>query len=352
MFGGANRQRKERGHVRPTSDLIVRTIARLAPCEPWRAQCFHAGVLWEGHCGDPGEHRLDVHLPGSARVLAAARLRHTVEFLHPFGPAAVIAVGKHHHPRGGWRTFHSVARFTGTRLQVHTYTMPSCLQVEQFGGTPAAMFFNEPGSRQVYRWNGWWARPLGPEIHLPGTMILVGRSLYVLERNVIVPGTENLVCIDLDRGAATRTFPAPRRWLRSPVDLPDSPWLAVAETLAERVLVIDKRANRLARSIPVPGGPVALAPAGRCLAVLADDPLRLLFLDRDDGFGVAAVWDLGALGAAAGNVTALAVDAATATAYLRSPFHPTVADNDPTVTMVADPGGETLRRCVGRGVVV
>ena len=329
----------------------VRTIARLDRHEPWRGQCFHAGLLWEGHVGAPGRHRLDVHRPGDPAVAASAVLPHTAEFIHPFGPDAVIVVGKHADPRWGWRTYHTVARFAHGRLRIRTRTMPAWLQVEQFGGAPGAMYFNEPGSRQVYRWNGLWARSLGPEIHLPGTMIPAGDSLYVLERNCVVPGQENLVRIDLVRRSAERTFPTPRRRLCALVDLPATPWIAVAETWAEQVLLVERATNRLARVIPAPGGPVALARYGSCLAVLVDEPRRLVFLDpagdgRPTGDGRAvAEWDLAAVGAALGHVTALDVDPQRGDVYLRSPYHPRVADNEPAVTMVADPTGETIRRC-------
>jgi len=70
-------------------------------------------------------------------------------------------VGKHADPRWGWRTYHTVASCRTGRLRTRTRRMPAWLQVEQFGGGPGAMFFNEPGSRQVYRWNGLWPRDLG-----------------------------------------------------------------------------------------------------------------------------------------------------------------------------------------------
>lgn len=328
--------------------LLVRPITALGRHEVWRGQCFHAGLLWQGHSGTPAGHRLDVHLPREQAVAASAVLAHTVEFIHPFGPDAVIAVGKHFRDRSGWRTYHTIARFTRGRLRTRTRTMPAWLQVEQFGGSPEAMYFNEPGSRQVYRWNGLWARSLGPEVALPGAMVPAPGALYVVERNCIVPGQENLVRIDLATRSATRTFPAPRRRLCALLDVVGSPWLAVAETWAEQVLLVDRTRNRLVRTLPAPGGPVAIARYGACLAVLVDEPRRLVFLDPAGDGTPLAEWDLAPLGAAAGHVTALDVDPATGDIYLRSPFHPRVADNVPGVTLVADRDGDTLRRCGGR----
>jgi len=338
-------------------DIRVRTLLRLGRHEVYRGQCFHAGLLFEGHSGDGhgGDgrdgggrvgHRLDVHRAGDASVLATARLVHTAEFIHPFGPGAVIVVGKHYLPRAGWRTYHSVARLVRGRLRVRTRTMPSGLQVEQFGGSPRAMFFNEPGSRQVYRWTCIGPRALGPEIHLPGTMIVAGNGLYVLERNHVVPGRENLARIDLATRSITRTFPTPRRRLCALLDLPGTPWLAVAETWAEQVLIVEKATNRLARVLPVPGGPVALARLGRGLAVFCDEPRRIDFLDPTDGAaGPLARWNLTDVGAELANVTAFDIDPESGDVYLRSPFHPRVEGGEPAVTLIADASGRTRARC-------
>jgi len=179
-------------------------------------------------------------------------------------------------------------------------------------------------------------------------MIPAGDALYVLERNSVFPGQENLVRIDLATRSAERTFPTPRRRLCALVDLPATPWIAVAETWAEQVLLVERATNRLARVIPAPGGPVALARLGRCLVMLLDEPRRLVFLDlAGDGGrdGAAAEWDLAAVGAALGHVTALDVDPQRGDVYLRSPFHPRVAENEPAVTMVGDPTGATAARC-------
>ena len=328
-------------------DIRVRTLMRLGRHEVYRGQCFHGGLLFEAHHGDRHEgHRLAVHLPGDGTPAATARLPHTAEFIHPFGPEAVIVVGKHYLPRAGWRTYHSVARLVGGRLRVRTRQMPSWLQVEQFGGSPRAMFFNEPGSRQVYRWGCLGPRPLGPEIHLPGTMILAGDGLYVLERNHIVPGRENLARIDLVTRSIARTFPAPRSRLCSLLDLPGTPWLAVAETWAEQVLIVEKATNRLARVLPAPGGPLMLARLGRALAVFCDEPRRIDFLDPAEGAaGPLARWSLADVGPALGNVTAFDIDPAGGDVYLRSPFHPRVDDNEPAVTLIADDSGRTFARC-------
>lgn len=328
--------------VRPT----IRTVARLDPFEVYRAQAFHAGHLWLGHSsGTVDDYRVDVHDP-DGRVVASGAVRHTVEFLHPFAPRAVLAVGKHFVAGRGWRTFHSVASLGPRGLRVRTRTMPARYQVEQFGGSPRAMFFNETGLGRVIRWNGFWARPLPAPVRFPGTLLHCGRWLFVLERNDFRPGQESIARIDLRRGTLERTFPRPRRRLTTIVDLPGLPWIAAPEAWADRVLLVDKAANRLAAEIPVAGTPVELARVGDCLVVASQEPARLSFVHlRRPGFPIVAEWDLSATGTDLGNIRAMDVDPVTGDVYLRSPYHARVADNTPAVTVVGDPDGATRAAC-------
>lgn len=329
------------------ADPIVRTVAPLGRCEPWRGQVFHAGRLWEGHEGDRRlGHRLDVHDAAGDGPVASAVLPHTLEHLHPFGDDAILAVGKHHDDRRGWLTFHTIAAIRGGRLRVTTRPLPSRLQVEQFGGGPGRMWFNEPGSRRVFRWTGWRALPLDADVRLPGTILPFDRDVFVLERNCIFGGRENVVRIDVATARIERTFPAPRAGLTSLIDLPGLPWIAVVECRAERVLLIGRESNALAAEIAVPGRPVVAAMLGRCLVVYAADARRLHFLDlHAAGFPRVAEWDLATLGDDFTNVTALDVDPERGTVFLRSPFHPLAPGNVPAVKRAADGSGRTLRLC-------
>lgn len=330
----------------------VGEVVPLDPHEVYRAQAFHAGHLWLGHStGTVADYRLDAHAP-CGRLVASATVPHTVEFLHPFGAGAVLAVGKHHLPRKGWRTYHSVARLVKGSLRVRTRTMPAALQVEQFGGSPGAMFFNETGMGRVIRWNGLWGRPLPPRVGFPGTMLHCGRWLFVLERNDFRPGNESIARIDLARGTIERTFAGTRRRLTTLLDLAGLPWIAAPEAWADRVLLVDKASNRLAAEIAVEGSPVEVARLGHCLVVFASESRRASFFDlAADGFPLLAEWDLAGLGDAVRNVRAMDVDPASGNLYLRSPFHPRIAGGRATVLVAADPDGATRARCIVPGEV-
>lgn len=334
----------------------IRTVALLDPHEVYRGQVFHDGLLWEGHSAPSfDDYRIDVHDPATLAVVASARVPHTLESLHPFTARTILAVGKHFDDRRGWLTYHSRIRFDDAprppRLRVRVTTMPKRLQIERFGGSAGAMWFNDPGARRVFRWNGWRARPLRPEIHLPGTMIPSGRWLFVLERNDFRPGRETIARIDLTTETIERTFPDTRRRLTMLLDLEGTPWIAAPEAWADQVLLVDKAANRLAATLPVAGTPVAVARLGRCLVVYAADARAASFFDLGcDGFPLVARWDLSGLGDDFRHVRSMEVDPLGGRLYLRSAHHPQIAGNTPSVRAAFDPGGATLARCTGAGV--
>jgi hypothetical protein len=159
------------------------------------------------------------------------------------------------------------------------------------------MWFNETGSRKVFRWNGWRERPLRPDVFFPGAIIPAGRHLFVLERNHFLPGHESIARIDLATESIERTFADTRRHLTMMLDLEGLPWIAAPEAWADQVLLVDKATNRLAAVLPVPGTPVAIARLGRCLVAFAQEARQASFFDlRAEGFPLVARWDLAGLG--------------------------------------------------------
>lgn len=342
----------------PFIDVVpeVRTVTHLDPHEVYRGQVFHAGLLWEGHsAGTVEDYRIDVHDPDTFAVIASAPVPHTLEFLYPFAPKTILAVGKHFDQRRGWLTYHSTVQLDtvnpSPRLRVRVNTMPRRLQVEQFGGSAGAMWFNETGSRKVFRWNGWWARPLRPDVSFPGAMIPSGRWLFVLERNDFRPGQETIARIDTVTHGIERTFPDTRRHLTMMLDLEGLPWIAAPEAWADQVLLVDKATNRLAATLPVPGTPVAVARHGQCLVVFAAEARQASFFDLESGgFPLVARWDLSGLGNDCLNVRSMQIDPHSGRLFLRSPFHPRVYGNTPSVRVAIDPDGATLACCIGRSL--
>ena len=318
------------------SNIAIRTVAVLDPGEVYRGQVFHDGHLWEGNStGGVANYRLDVYAADGSRVLASAGVPHTQEFLYPFGPQTILIVGKHFTDRHGWLTYHSTAQFDGGRLRVRTRAMPMTLQVEQFGGHADRMYFNEPCARKVFQWTNRGPRLLAPDIHLPGVILPFERFVFVLERNQIFPGNENIVKIDLPGQRIERTFAQTRNRLSTMIDLEGFPWIAAVETWADQILLIDKESNTLAAALPAPGTPVDLAQVDDRLLVVSQEPKRLRLFDlADRDIPQIAEWDLAALGDDFANLTTMHVDPRTGNVFLRSPFHPRIEGNTPAVKMV------------------
>ena len=322
--------------MRASTDIAIRTVALLDRGEVYRGQVFHDGHLWEGHStGGVASYRLDVHSNDGTRILDSARVPHTLEFLYPYGPQAILAVGKHFTDYCGWLTYYSIARFRYGRLQVKTKALPMALQIEQFGGRAGHMYFNETGSRKVFRWTRWGARPLAPDIHLPGVILPFEKFVFVLERNRISPGAENIVKIDLATQRIDRTFTQTRNKLSTMIDLQGFPWIAAVESWADQILLIDKESNTLAAVLPAPGTPIDAVQVGGHLLVVSRAPKRLRFFDlAAPGMPQFAEWDLSALGDDFANLTTMHVDPHSGNVFLRSPFHPRVDGNTPAVKMV------------------
>jgi len=325
--------------VKARTDISIRTVAILDRGEVYRGQVFHDGHLWEGHStGGVASYRLEVHTADGTQLLASAVVPHTQEFLYPFGPDTILVVGKHFTDRCGWLTYHSIAQFRKGRLRVKTRAMPMSLQVEQFGGHPGRMYFNETGTRKVFRWTRWGARPFTPDIHLPGVILPFETYVFVLERNRIKPGAENIVKIDLASQRIERTFTTTRNKLSTMIDLHGFPWIAAVETWADQILLVDKESNTLAASLPAAGTPVDLVQVGRHLLVVSREPKRLRFFDLSaTDTPQVAEWDLSALGDDFANLTTMHVDPHSGNVFLRSPFHPRVTGNTPAVKMVMPP---------------
>jgi hypothetical protein len=323
--------------MRASTDITIRTVAILDQGEVYRGQVFHDGHLWEGHStGGVASYRLDVHGADGEQILASARVPHTLEFLYPFGPHTILAVGKHFTDHCGWLTYYTIARFRYGRLRVKTRSLPMVVQIEQFGGRAGLMYFNETGNRKVFRWTRWGARPLAPDIHLPGVILPFEKFVFVLERNRISPGDENIVKIDLATQRIDRTFTQTRNKLSTMIDLRGFPWIAAVETWADQILLVDKESNTLAAVLPAPGAPIDAVQVGGHLLVVSREPKRLRFFDlAAPGIPMIADWDLSALGDDFANLTTMHVDPHSGNVFLRSPFHPRVDGNTPAVKMVS-----------------
>jgi hypothetical protein len=300
----------------------IRFVTELHRNEPYQAHLFHDGVLFVGRTkqADGESHRMEAYSADGKTQLASVALPHTPSFVYAFGPKTVIVVGKSSWP---WKTHYSTISWRGTSFKLNTYTFPEKIQVDQFAGKPGGpLFFGETGEAHIYEKRNSGGGFLSPRIALPGMMELVGRSLYVIENNSVFTGDENLVRIDLSTQKAERTFPTTRKFLANLLQLKGGAQLALAETGASQVLLVDAATNQLAETIPVPlGSPRGLAQLGHCLLVAADEARHLFFFDLNTpDKKIVADWDLSVVGFKFGRARDLAVDDLTGRVYVRSAY--------------------------------
>ncbi len=289
----------------------VRVVTDLERTQPYAPLLFHAHYLWVASSTTGTEKTVyDVSLYNSEGhgPMAQVRIPHSAEHLYAFGSQAAVVVGKSSWP---WKTHYTILSLTGRGLSAETTTFPEEIQTEQFGGQPGAMFFNEVGSRSVFRWDGKGSQPLKAEISGPGQMLLTGGFLYVLERNGFALGDENITRIKLSDESSERVFTdGLRNGLTNMLVLNDSSYLAASESLANQVLLIDRKSNKLAGAIAIPGGtPRPLDQFGHCLVVGSDISKKVTFVDmKQTPAKVVAEWDLAVAGPKFENLYSLAVD--------------------------------------------
>jgi len=195
--------------------------------------------------------------------------------------------------------------------------------VEEFAGDAKRWFFTEPGSRAILKMGNFGPSKLQSKISAPGVMALVGDALYVLERNAFALGDENLVRIDLKTSKEdTRVFGSPRSSLTSMIPIAGGGRLALAETLANQVIIVDAGLARQTATVAIPAGhPRALAVRGRCLVVGTDDTSRKVLTFVDTSLAQPAVvgeWDLGSAPNRFKSVFKIAVDPLSKRVFARS----------------------------------
>jgi len=329
-------------------EITMRLVTELPRSEVYDAHLFHADTLWVGRSRTTNaeRHRIDAFVDGGERLLGSAFLPHTAGHVYPFGPGKVIVVGKSAEP---WKTHYTVITRQGNNLQQATTTFPEQLQVEQFAGLPGAMFFTEVGDAAIYRHAPGRRGALKPKVSGPGAMVLTGDFLYIIERRSFQAGDESLLRINVKTELADRTYGSePRNNLTHILSLPEHNLIAVSETDAHQVLLVNAKTNQPIVDVAIESGtPRGLAAAGQCLVVVSDESRRLSFVALNEpGYPVIAEWGLKDAGARLNQPRRVAVDPAKKRIYVRSTYGCPGCDvTNSSVFSFEEPSGETFRRC-------
>jgi len=298
---------------------VVKEVLELDRIQPYSPMAFHSERLWTATSQTEGDKTVyDLRLFGADGTPLAGpkRVPHSIEHIYPFGANRVLIVGKSSWP---WKTHYTVATAAAETLTLNTTTFPEGIQTEQFGGDPSRMFFNNPGDREVFQWNGK-SEPLKHEISGPGQLVLMSDFLFVLERRSFSLGDEDIYRIDLKSGQGKRVFSENRQGLTNLLPLPSRGLLAASEGLADQILLIDAATNAVKATVKVPGGtPRGLAQLGHCLVVGSDVSKKVSFFDlRRPAPELVEEWDLSTTAKPLFNIFSLAADPGTGTVFVRA----------------------------------
>jgi hypothetical protein len=338
------------------SDIRIQPITKLDWVEPYEGHLFHANTLWVGRNTDPVRRkffRLEAYNGEGTKQLASLELKHSASFIYAFGDNQVIVVGKTYIQGDGWYTGYTVASTSsaGVVTLQRVVMLPTHVMVDQFVGNPSQMYFTEPGSRAIYEWRSGRFSTAASEISNPGKSLLVGSTLYSIERNNVGPGDENMVRINLqtnnvDRLLTNMAF----NNLSNMIYLKGVHKIAGSITWGGSVAIIDPNNWSIdgVEEVVLGGDPRGLAQLGHCLAVLSLPPnTNLKFIDLSTTpKQVIGTWDLSALGDDFLNPRHLEVDPAKGRFYIRSAYASDLPDHDyDGVAMVEETSQEMLKTC-------
>jgi hypothetical protein len=337
--------------VEARADVQAQLVAELPRNEVYEGQIFHDGLLWEGisRQTDTEKHHVDVYDGVSLQKIATVNLAHTVFVIRPYSEHQVVVIGKSFTEQ--WETHYTIITRRGSTFSTELTTFPIEWMVDHYAGKPGAMYFTEPGTRGVYKLSGRRNLvALTKEVSGPGMMELDGSSLWVLERRSLYMGDEGIVKLDIASGRIDRTFGNEYRNGLSDIKiLSGYPLLAVSETLADQVLLIDRATNKLVQEIPVAGGPRGLDQLGGCLLVTSEVTKQVTFIALWGGAdrGVLDVWDATAAGDRLKAPRKIAVDPTNGRIFLRSTYGcPSCSVTQSSVFALQDPENATVRKCL------
>lgn len=263
---------------------VMTKIEDLNSVEPYAPMVFHSGFLWLGRAdySEPKtRHRIDVRSGDGETLLGSHPIPHSVERLYPFDEKNILVAGKAYTDPEGWVTYYSLVSACCGAISVKTEALPSKYQVEEFAKFSNRLFFTEVGDRAVIEKTEKGTTPWQLEISGPGKMQVLGNDLYVLERNTIYLGDENIVRLNLSTMKPERIFSNLRNGITQLLALSDGKTLALNELKSQQVLLVDStNPFQKPRSVSLSdSSPRALGQWLNCLIVASEDSHKLSFVD-------------------------------------------------------------------------
>jgi hypothetical protein len=300
------------GHLAVATAFTAKTGVVLHQNEPWVVNLYNGGLFYVGRTrsNDAEKNKIEIYNPDLSQKVGEVAVNHGVSYIQANGANQVIVLGRTAEARAYYTTI--TRQGTGFASQTKSLGM---LLPEYFAVSSRGLFFNEAGDAAIYQWQGSAGRKVAEEVSGPGKVVIVGNSLFAIERRSFRPGDENLIKVDLGTSAVTRTFPTLRNNLSNLIYVPSIDRVVVAETFANQLLVVEPTQNRLESTIPV-SSPRGLDLWGDHLVVSTDVQKSVAFVNLTSRT-VDDTWDLSAVPNLY-NTWDLTADAAHGRVYVRS----------------------------------
>ena len=299
----------------------VQLVTELDKDEFHEALLFHAGVLWVGDdpiVGNTTTHVVEI-FDVNGNPLTKISLDFPVEHIYAYGSNSALVIGTVVYPT---QTSYAILSYSGGSLSGETYQIPSDITLEHLAIGSGTIFASTIGDDLLATVDGNQANELSsPQISGPGRMVLDGGSLWVIEAHSVFGGQDNLVKIDVNSLAPTRTFSTLRNGITHLAALSADGLIATPESGTSQLLLVDEASNQLKSSVAINGDPVGVTTLGHCAVVSSDDIKHLSFVDvRGDKPSVVAEWDISSAGDRLKQPRAMAIDPATQTVFVRSAY--------------------------------
>jgi hypothetical protein len=295
------------------------------------------------------KHHIDVFHASSLKLVQRFDLQHSVQEIKPFGASAVLVLGKSSVPQ--WQSHFSVIDWASGSLKVRLFSVPYEVMAESFAGDPSNIYFNEPGSRGVYRWSNNRLNTVSEGvISGPGVMQFRDGNLWVLERGgLFAYGDENLVHINTRTGTLTRPFDQSN--IRGAADIAlstDGRYLAVTMGGGKpAVKLYDVQTNTFHSGLSLDHWGDRLATFGQCVVSLSPEDKTIEFMHIESAaLTKIAEWSLSEAGDRLKNPQTLSIDTENKRIIVRSAYPCPSCTATQSSVFAAEDDGSTFAKCL------
>lgn len=220
-------------------------------------------------------HRLHVYDSEQKRIIQSFDVPHSVQHLTAQDSKRIVLSGKTADP---WQSHLSLLTENRGRFRMRTFTVPNDQLVEHIAADGQnAIYMTDPGSRSVLKMDGLEMEVFAQQISSPGSLLVKGGKLWVIERNRIEAGDENLLAIDLKTKEVQRFYPRGMgAGMERLADIRGTSLIAINEWQTRTVKLIDTKDFSLVQEIVISGMPEGLASLKQCLLISASDTQELI----------------------------------------------------------------------------